>query len=32
MAAKDFTEEALTKGQIAPIVSLDVKGSFDAAR
>jgi hypothetical protein len=30
-AAKDFTDEALTKGQIAAIVSLNVKGAFDTA-
>jgi len=31
MAVKDFTDEALTKGQIVALVSLDVKGAFDAA-
>jgi hypothetical protein len=29
-AAMDFIEEALTKGQIVALVSLDVKGAFDA--
>jgi hypothetical protein len=31
MAVKDFIEEALTRGQIVALVSLDVKGAFDAA-
>ena len=31
MAVKDFIDEALTKGQIVALVSLDVKGAFDAA-
>jgi len=31
MAAKDFIDEAITKGQIVALVSLDVKGAFDAA-
>jgi hypothetical protein len=30
MAAKDFIEETLTKGQIVTLVSLDVKGAFDS--
>ena len=31
VAAKDFIDETLTKGQIVALVSLDVKGAFDAA-
>ena len=31
VAAKYFTEEALTKGQIVALVSLDIKGAFNAA-
>ena len=31
MAVKDFIDEALKKGQIVALVSLDVKGAFDAA-
>jgi len=31
IAVKDFIEEALTKGQIVALISLDVKGAFDAA-
>jgi hypothetical protein len=31
MAVKDFIDEALTRGQIVALVSLDVKGAFDAA-
>jgi hypothetical protein len=31
MVVKDFIEEALTYGQIVALVSIDVKGSFDAA-
>ena len=31
MAVEDFIDEALTKGQIVALVSLDVKGAFDAA-
>ena len=31
MAVKDFKDEALTKGHIVALVSLDVKGAFDAA-
>jgi hypothetical protein len=31
MAVKDVINEALTKGQIIALVSLDVKGAFDAA-
>jgi citrate lyase alpha subunit len=31
MVVKDFIEEALTKQQIVTLVSLDVKGSFDAS-
>ena len=31
MAAKDFTDERRTKGQIVALVSLGVKGAFDAA-
>jgi hypothetical protein len=31
MAVKDFIDEALTKGHIVALVSLDVKGAFDAA-
>ena len=31
MAAKDFIEDALKKGQNITLVSLDVKGAFDAA-
>jgi len=31
MAVKNITDEALTKGQIVALVSLDVKGAFDAA-
>jgi hypothetical protein len=31
MAAKYFIDEALTKGKIVALVSLDVKGTFDAA-
>jgi 5'(3')-deoxyribonucleotidase len=31
MAVKDFIEEALTKGQIVVLVSLDVRGAFGAA-
>ena len=31
MAAKDFIDEAITKRQIVALVSLDVKGAFDAA-
>jgi hypothetical protein len=30
MAVKDFIDEALTKGHIVALVSLDVKGAFDA--
>ena len=28
MAVKDFIDEALSKGQIVALVSLDVKGAF----
>ena len=31
MAVKDFIDEALTKGHIVALVSLDVKCAFDAA-
>ena len=31
MAVKDFIDEAPTKGHIVALVSLDVKGAFDAA-
>jgi len=31
MTVKDFIDEALTKGHIVTLVSLDVKGVFDAA-
>jgi hypothetical protein len=31
VAVKDFVDEALTKGQIVALVSLDVKGAFNAA-
>jgi hypothetical protein len=31
MAVKDFIDAALTKRQIVALVSLDVKGAFDAA-
>ena len=31
MAVKGFIDEALTKGKIVALVSLDVKGAFDAA-
>jgi hypothetical protein len=31
MAVKDFRDEALTKGHIVALISLDVKGAFDAA-
>ena len=31
MAVKDFIDEALTKGQIVALVSLEVKCAFDAA-
>jgi hypothetical protein len=31
MAAKDFIDEALTKGQIVALVNLDVKRAFDVA-
>jgi hypothetical protein len=31
MAVNDFIDEALTKGHIVALVSLDVKGAFDAA-
>jgi hypothetical protein len=31
MAVKDFIDKALTKGHIVALVSLDVKGAFDAA-
>ena len=31
MTVKDFIDEALTKGQIVALVSLDVKAAFDAA-
>ena len=30
MAVEDFIDEALTKEQIVALVSLDVKGAFDA--
>jgi hypothetical protein len=30
MAVKDFIDEALTKGHIVSLVSLNVKGAFDA--
>ena len=31
MAAKDFIDEVITKGQIVALVSLNVKSAFDAA-
>jgi len=30
MVAKDFIDEAITKGQTVALVSLDVRGGFDA--
>jgi uncharacterized Zn ribbon protein len=32
MAVKDFIEEALAKGQIVTLVSLDVRGAFEALK
>ena len=31
VVVEDFVDEALTKGQIVALASLDVKGAFDAA-
>jgi len=31
MTVNDFIDKALTKGHIVALVSLDVKGAFDAA-